>query len=132
MKVQDVLQKSTYKIELGRYCVAKVAETDSINYANCFMVSKDKLETTVICKEELMQGLYLEIKKDYHLIAINVAYPFYSPGFIATISGEMALRNIPVLVVSTFSRDYFLIQGRDIDNAVLALDNLGIKRKLNP
>ena len=92
------------------------------------MVSKDDFETTVICKEEMMQESYLEIKKDYHLIGINVACPFYSPGFIAAISGKMALRDIPVLVVSTFSKDYFIIQGKDMDNAVLVLADLGIKR----
>lgn len=54
MKLQDVLQKSTYSIEPGRYCVAKV--TDSFNCANCFMVSKDDFETTVICKEALIGG----------------------------------------------------------------------------
>ena len=70
----------------------------------------------------------MEIKKDYHLIGINVACPFYSPGFIAAISGKMALRDIPVLVVSTFSKDYFIIQGKDMDNAVLVLADLGIKR----
>ena len=126
MKLQDVLQKSTYSIEPGRYCVAKV--TDSFDCANCFMVSKDDFETTVICKEEMMQESYLEIKNDYHLIGINVACPFYSPGFIAAISGKMALRDIPVLVVSTFSKDYFIIQGKDMDNAVLVLADLGIKR----
>lgn len=40
----------------------------------------------------------------------------------------MALRDIPVLVVSTFSKDYFIIQGKDMDNAVLVLADLGIKR----
>ena len=69
MKLQDVLQKSTYSIEPGRYCVAKV--TDSFDCANCFMVSKDDFETTVICKEEMMQESYLEIKNEsYNLFDI--------------------------------------------------------------
>lgn len=78
MKLQDVLQKSTYSIEPGRYCVAKV--TDSFDCANCFMVSKDDFETTVICKEEMMQESYLEIKKiiiNWNKRSVSFLFPWF-------------------------------------------------------
>ena len=69
----------------------------------------------------------IEAKNNYKLIAINVAVPFYSPGFIATISNSLAQNCIPVLVVSTYSKDYFIVQEKDYWGAIYELKKLGIK-----
>lgn len=128
MNLTEIFQESSYSIEGFNYCVAKV--TDEYDMSDCFMVTKDRMETTVICEEKYLSTNYLEVKKEYCLIGIDVAIPFNAPGFIATVSGKMALKGIPVLVVSTYSRDYFVISVRDYVSAISALDELGIKKKL--
>lgn len=126
MQLNEIFSSSTYRIDKKNYCIAKVSSSYDVH--DCFMVTKDELETTIICENALLKRGYIDVKRDYRLIALNVAIPFYSPGFIATISGKMALKAIPVLVISTYSRDYFLIQNEMIHEAILVLEELGIKQ----
>ena len=126
MILEEVLKHSTYQISNVLYSVAKVDNT--CNFENCFLVTRDELETTVIYRQDQHLNGIIEEKKDYVLIGINVAVPFYAPGFIATISSSFAKQAISVLVVSTYSRDYFLVSGRYSDLAVTILERLGIKR----
>lgn len=126
MQLSEIFNNSTYKVDKREYCIAKV--DSSYNDGDCFMVTKDELETTIICENSLLKDGYIEARRNYRLIALNVAIPFDSPGFIAAISGKMALKGIPVLVLSTYSRDYFLIQDRMLREAIWILDELGIKR----
>lgn len=126
MRLSEILRNSTYSVDKSCYCIAKVCS--SYDTRDCFMVTMDELETTVICKDSfLTKDNCIDVKGGYCRIAINVAIPFNSPGFIAAISEKMAFKEIPVLVVSTYSRDYFLIQEEMINDAILALEELGIK-----
>jgi len=125
MLLKEVLCNSTYSILEGLYSVAKIQKNFSCT--EIFMVSLDSLEATAIYKEGTAQAGVIEEKKGYKLIGINVAVPFYSPGFIATISKSLAERNISVLVVSTYSRDYFIVSEKDVPDALCELRKLGIK-----
>ena len=103
MQLNKILYNSTYEVVDGLYSVAKIEK--NFQCSEIFMVSKN----------------------NYKLIAINVAVPFYSPGFIATISNSLAQNCIPVLVVSTYSKDYFIVQEKDYWGAIYELKKLGIK-----
>ena len=125
MELDEILRNSTYEISEGIYNVAKVNQ--NFKSSNIFMVSSDSLETTAIYqKGTAIQGV-LEEKENYKLIAINVAVPFNAPGFIATISERIAKKGISVLVVSTYSRDYFLVTDNYLSKIVDELKNLGLK-----
>lgn len=69
----------------------------------------------------------IDEKKNYKLIAVNVAVPFCAPGFIATISQQLAKKNISVLVVSTYSRDYFIVSTVNLNDSIIEMNKLGMK-----
>lgn len=126
MLLKDVLENSTYNIYQELYAMAKVNTIPPTN--NIFMITKDELETTIVYKQSCHLDHYIiEEKKGYRLIALNVAIPFNAPGFIATISTQIANNNIPVLVISTYSRDYFMVQDNHIDEVKIILKRLGLR-----
>lgn len=125
MELDDVLKNSTYHISDGLYSVAKVEK--SFKYDDCFLVTRDEIETTAIYEQSKHHEGIIEEKRDYLLIGINVAVPFYAPGFIARISSAFANIGISVLVISTYSRDYFMVSSQNADAVEAILNGLGIK-----
>ncbi|MFA4954552.1 MAG: ACT domain-containing protein [Patescibacteria group bacterium] len=126
-EIGKIIKESTFKIEEGKFVYAKVSKAPNIE--NHFMVSKDADEITVVTKEENLSELTLvERNKDfYRLIALNVSIPFYSVGFLATVSQAIAKEDINVLMVSTYSKDYILIKDDKIENVRLVLLRLGFQ-----
>ena len=124
MELHDVLNNSTYCVSRGLYSVAKVDQ--SFSCKGCFLVTCDELETTAIFEQSQFHDGIIEEKRNYVLIGINVAIPFYAPGFIATISAALAKEGISILVVSTYSRDYFLVSNQDLHLTKRVLNQLGL------
>jgi len=126
-EIQKIIKESSFKIEEGRFVYAKVLEVPKME--KHFMVSKDVDEITVITKEENMAELALiERNKDFYcLIALNVSIPFYSVGFLATVSQAIADGGMNILMVSTYSKDYILVKDDKIEEARMALLQLGFQ-----
>ena len=126
-KIEKIIRESTFKVEKGRFAYAKVLKTPDAE--NHFMVSKDADEITVVTKEENLSKLTLvERNRDfYRLIALNVSIPFYSVGFLATVSQAIAKEGVNILIVSTYSKDYILVKDDMIENARSVLSKLGFQ-----
>jgi hypothetical protein len=75
------------------------------------MVSKDQNEITVVTKEENLSKLdVIEKNKDYYqLIELKVFIPFYSVGFLASVANIIAEREMNILIISTYSKDYIMV-----------------------
>ena len=127
--LQEIIDQSTFTVSEGRYIYAQVKTAPSID--DHFLVTKDKDEVTVVTKEENLTKLDLvEKNKDvYSLIAINVSVPFYSVGLLATISAAIADQDMNSLIVSTYSKDYFMVKADRLSDAKTALEKLGFKEK---
>lgn len=123
-QLEKIIKDSSFVIESGTYTIAKIA--GNIKTENCFLVTKDKLETTVIYKSEDNINNIIDKKDNYALIGIDVSVPFYSVGFIAEVTGRLAKENINVLVVSTFSRDYVLINNEHREDSRRILIEMGM------
>lgn len=128
-ELQNIIKQSTFEIQEGRYIYAKVKSFGS--FKSHFMVSYDKDEITVITKEENLDSLdLLERNKDnYILIALNVSIPFYSVGFLATVSSTIAEAGMNILIVSTYSKDYILVREDCKGKAREILLELGFQEK---
>lgn len=125
MSLEEIIYNSTFKVLPDSYCVAKInADFES---SGIFMVSLDDIEATAIYKEGTAKKGVFEEKSGYRLIAVDVAIPFYAPGFIASITQRLGEKSISVLVVSTYSRDYFIVASKHIHQAINELQSLGIK-----
>lgn len=125
---EEIIKKSTFVIHQGSYIYAKVGAAPR-NPEQHFMVTTDSTETTIITKEENLRNLdVIEKNKDtYALVGLNPAITFYSVGFISTVSAALAKAGINLMVVSTYSKDYFIVNVKHLDLARRILLELGLK-----
>ncbi len=123
----DEIAQSNFEIQPGNYIYAKVSSVDA--NASHFLISRDADEITVVTTEDQLGSLQLiERNKDvYRLISLNVAVPFYSVGFIATVCDAIASAGMNVLVVSTFSKDYIMVRADLIERTGAILLSLGFE-----
>ncbi len=126
-EIDKIIKESTFRVEEGRFVYAKVSKDPIVK--NHFMVSKDANEITVVTKEKNLSELTLiECNKDfYRLIALNVSVPFYSVGFLATVSQAIAKEGMNILIVSAYSKDYILVKDDKIENVRSVLLKLGFQ-----
>ncbi|MDO8668815.1 MAG: ACT domain-containing protein [Candidatus Buchananbacteria bacterium] len=126
-EIKKIIKESTFKVEEGKFVYAKVSKVPNIE--NHFLVSRDADEITVVTKEENLSELDIkERNKDfYRLIAINVSIPFYSVGFLATVSQAIAEKSMNILIVSTYSKDYIMVKDDRLEDAKSVLLKLGFK-----
>lgn len=123
--LKKIIENSSFVLHQGRFVYTKVKTAPPID--NHFLVSKDDDEITVVTKEENLANLELiEKNKDYYsLIELKVSIPFYSVGFLATVSSAIANKGMNVLIVSTYSKDYILVKEEYKNDAVQTLIELG-------
>lgn len=129
MNLKKIIETSTFEIISGRFIYAKVSSAPNIG--NHFLIAKDNDEITVVTEESSLDKLNLiEKNKDYWaLVALNISAPFYSVGFLATVTSTIAKEGKDVLVVSTYSKDYILVQHDFLEGVKRVLLSLGFKEK---
>jgi hypothetical protein len=122
--LNEVIRTSSVVVRRGRYAYLKAgSETD---LADHFLIARDQDETTVVTEEaNLPETSFEEDVKWFKLIEIRVSQPFVAKGFIARVTQAIAERDLNVLVVSTFSKDYFLVREETSETAIAALQDLG-------
>jgi len=128
-ELKKIIVSSTFSVADGSYVYAQVSELPEKS-SDHFMVTTDKDEITVVTKSENLKDLELiERNKDnYKLFALNVSVPFYSVGFLAAISEAIAKENINVLIVSTYSKDYILIEESSANRVGEILVEMGMRQ----
>ncbi len=128
MDISEVIKDSKIVIHKGRYAYLLADEN---NIGNHFLITKDKDETTIITEEKHLASL--KPKKEvkwFKLIEIKVSTPFIAKGFIAKITKAIADKDLNVLVVSTFSKDYLLVKEETYETALNALKQIGFLIKV--
>ena len=63
--------------------------------------------------------------KWFKLIEFKITKPFICVGFLATISKTIADKGLNILLVSTFSKDYALVNEKNIESALKAFEERG-------
>ena len=126
-ELQKVIERSTFKLKHGKFVYAKVRKAPE--HGRHFMISLDNAEITVVTLEENLRYLDMEERRgeDYSIIELNPAMPFYTVGLIATVSGAIAKFGISLLVISTYSKEYILVNERYSNAARNALTTIGLK-----
>lgn len=122
--LEDVVRTSLVRIVQGRFAMLKVVELTVPS--NCFLVTRDEDEVTAVSEEKTLNTIdYLDVEKWFKLIEIVVSVPFFTVGFIASVTAALAQKGMNVLVISTFSKDYFMVREQNIDVAIESLRELG-------
>src|SRR5436190_7392963 len=124
-ELKKVIESSSFLVLKGEWVYAKVSEIPK--GGNYFMVTKDIDEITAVFEESQRdQFKIIEENKDLRkLIELKVSIPFYSVGFLATVTGTIAEQGLNVLVVSTYSKDYILVKTESLQIVKEALLKLG-------
>ncbi|HOX40929.1 MAG TPA: ACT domain-containing protein [bacterium] len=128
-KLKDIITKSTFQIIPGVFVYTKVAEFPKSK--GHFLITQDEDEITVVTKESKLDELSVleRNKDDYALIALNVSIPFYCVGFLAAVSRAVADSGANILIVSTYSKDYIMVQTEHKEVAREVLLDLGFKQE---
>ena len=128
-KLEEIIRRSSFEVIEGRFIYAKASAYPGEDIH--FMVSRDNDEITVVTKAENLGKLRLieKNKEIYALIALHVAVPFYSVGFLAAVANAIAGRGLDILIISTYSRDYILVKESESGEARTALKELGFQEK---
>ena len=129
-ELQQMITRSTFQVIGNDFVYTKVKELPGDGAH--FMVTKDEDEITVVTKQGNIEKLaVLERNKDtYALISLNVSVPFYSVGFLATVSSSVASEGMNILIVSTYSKDYIMVREDNLEKTKKVLLNLGFKEKI--
>ncbi|MBU0460725.1 MAG: ACT domain-containing protein [Nanoarchaeota archaeon] len=121
--LNEVIRTSKVILHEGRYAYLKANENEIKDH---FLITKDKDETTIITEEENLDKVKFEKDvKWFKLVEIKVSAPFVAKGFLAKITKTIADKNLNVLVVSTFSKDYILVREETWEIAIKALEDVG-------
>ena len=121
--LDEVIKTSKVILHKGRYAYLKADEFSSDNH---FLISKDDDEVTVVTEESNVSNVkYSDDVKWFKLVEIKVSSPFLAKGFLARITKAIADKNLNVLVVSTFSKDYILIREETFEDGLKALEEAG-------
>lgn len=128
-ETQSVIERSTFRFA-GTYVWVSAAEVR--NAEKHLIVTRDEKETTVVTLPENLGDVdVLETNRDrWVLLSIDCANPFYCAGFISIISAPLAAAGIDILVISTFTRDWFFVKEAEAERAAAILERVGLTRVL--
>ncbi len=124
MRLDEFIANSSVLVKKGSYAYVKASRKPAGSH---FAVIEDENEITVITKEPEKVNALEEPVLNLLLIEFCPTIPFKGVGFIAAIADALAKKQINVLVVSTFSKDYFLVPQTSGKSAIAALRRLGFK-----
>lgn len=125
-QLQKIIRTSTFHIEPGTWVYTKVR---LVPHNKHFLIAQDNDEITIVTTEDRLTELDLiERNKDnYVLIRVDISVPFYSVGFMAAVTSAIAAKKANILVVSTYSRDYFLVRTEHREIARQTMLELGFQ-----
>ena len=127
--LQETIEQSPFLLHPLRYAVLKVAKCP--NPKPHFLVTHESEEVSVITTEEKLDMLTSQILKQQHwfrLLEFRMSTPFETPGFLAAIASKLAGRQLNILLVSTFSKDWLLLREEDLEAGLNSLHELGFQQ----
>lgn len=99
-------------------------------YTDAFANIRNRDEITVIIeKYKFNDEDFIEKEEDWKLITFDTVLGIDLVGFVAEISKVLAEENISIFVLSSYFTDHIFVRKNDLDKAIEALKNLGVKIK---
>ena len=126
--LRKIIKASKLVLHNEVFIYAKVKSIPQID--NHFFISKDSDEITVITKKENISKLDLLEKSSDERSLIEIQFSDStedSVGFLAAVSSALAEQGISISVISTFSKDYLIINKEDEKKTIQSLKQLGFE-----
>ena len=94
-----------------------------------FMIFKDRHEVTLMLDETDLGSLRSALpetrcERGFRLLTFDIELEFTVFGYLAEIARVLAAKSIPIVAVSSFSRDHLLIKQDDLAAALRALGEI--------
>ncbi len=129
-KLNEIIKSSKVVVHQRRYAYLQVKKeaikNPSTKINNHFLITKDDDEITIVTEEKNISCVnYDKNVKWFKLIEIKCSLPFLAKGFLAKITKVISDKDLNVLVVSTFSKDYILVREETYEIALSALRKVG-------
>lgn len=135
-KILELLKQTKIEVSPETFTVISLTNEDwmkllenpelSPRMTSPFILFKDKWEVTLVL-DEIDFGTVrhairdAKVEKNFRLLSFDAELPFDVVGYMAQIASILAEAEIPILPISSFSRDHVLISQNDLAKALKAL-----------
>lgn len=101
------------------FVVCKIESFDEVSMHDKYsFLTKEDQNISLICTDRYCPSKTLGIQKNYRAIKIEGNLEFNSVGVIAKLSSLLALNDISILSVSTFTTEYIFVKNAKLSKAV--------------
>ncbi len=87
-------------------------------------VTRTAAELSVVCAEDAVPG-GVRCEPGWRCLRVKGPLGFGLTGILASLAGPLASSGVSIFVVSTYDTDYLMVQQRDLDRGVFALERAG-------
>ena len=87
-------------------------------------VTRTDAELSIVCQQELVPS-EVRSEKGWRCLRVKGPLGFGMTGILASLAGPLAGSGVSIFVVSTYDTDYLMVQARDLERAVNALERAG-------
>jgi len=137
MPAEDYLKNGKFSVAPDTYSILRTTKSISNAFANVITAE----EITVIIKDSdsspaspsslanahsLLVDDILAIDSGWRIITFEMKLDFSLVGFLAIIASKLAEYDISIFVISSFSTDHILVKDIRINDAIIALQSLGL------
>lgn len=136
MTAAEILRKTKVETAPETFAVVGLSDADfrrlletpehSPRMSAPFLIFKDRFEVTLVVDETDLAAMApalrsARIERGFRLLTFDAELDFTVTGFIAEISRILAVAEVPILPISSYSRDHLLIRQADLGRALAAL-----------
>lgn len=98
---------------------------DWIYMSDFYSITRTTDEISVVTAGNDTVTEEIPCSKSWKILKISGPLDLNMTGILADISGTLKNHKIPIFVISTFDTDYILVQAKDLDRSVNALEEKG-------
>ena len=118
----------TLELLAGSYAVVRLGAAEPVpawvGDAPFVSVTRTEAELSVVCPQRAVPpGARAE--PGWRCLRVQGPLGFGMTGVLASLAGPLAASGVSIFVVSTYDTDYLLVQERDLDRGVDALERAG-------
>lgn len=128
MDLEDYFKDAKIYVQKETFSIIKSSKAVDGAFVNLI----DDKETTVILDEAKIadnqdNADFIEIEKGWKILTLDVVFPFEVCGVTAKIAACLANAGVSIMPISAFSRDHFLVKEKVLGDALIALQEIGLK-----
>jgi hypothetical protein len=141
MDIDEVIAQSSFRVEPGTYWMHGEPVSDPIGSAPAALRSGVPIEavwavitdeterTTIISSPTNPSGGDADSNGPLRAIRIRPSMPFNAPGFLAAATAAIAVHEISILAISTYSYDYIFTHSEHLETVISALASRGFSQE---